>query len=127
MIDPAVLLTLETKNEIHIAILLSTSGEPMRHFPVYAAESIVSIEKMTGKTVKMFEFSFDQTAMTVDGQTRTDHKQKVSILFVDPPTVSVTDTSVKVESRPLIDLAETKQGKSKAKSKPTDEGSSGRL
>ena len=31
MIDPSVFLSLQTKNEMRVAFLLSTSAEPMRH------------------------------------------------------------------------------------------------
>jgi phage terminase large subunit-like protein len=92
-------------------------SKEVRDFPIYTAESIVSIEKMTGKSVKMLEFENQESTLVVDGQTRTESKHRISLVFFDPPTGSVADTSA-TESKPLLDIAESKTRKSK--SKPSD-------
>ena len=54
-------------------------SKEVKDFPIYAAESVVSIEKMTGKCVKAIDITNEATTMVVDGQTRTDSKQRLSL------------------------------------------------
>ena len=99
-------------------------GKEVRDFPIYAAESIVSIEKITGKCVKGLEFDHQESTLVVDGQTRTEGKQRIALYFFDvlnpPPNTSSTGTSVKTVSQPLVDIAEAKTKAGKSKSKPSD-------
>ena len=68
----------------------------------YMAQKVTGIEKTTGKTVKMIEFSNDEALIKIDGQHRQECRQKATIVFYDPKSNDNGQSVAETPSMPLL-------------------------
>ena len=83
MIDPSVLLTLETKNEIRIAVKLSASEMPMRHKNIAETLKINkkrcsdAIKSLVEKRIIVEETMFGVTVYSVSDEVQNEDRKSV--------------------------------------------------
>ena len=94
------------------------SKHVVENFLLYTAESIVAMEKITGKSVEYLEYDHHNATLKSGGDLKDEFRNKVVVKFhqpkppQEPVPVSVVNASAAPET-PLIDHVEKKRSKKK--------------